>query len=372
MGVLDTASNAKNPILRVVLASRMQGAPAAESLSQIAREQSVQNHARGVTGALVAFPTGFLYWLEAPGSQLCERIPQLIAAPWFGEGELVAIGWTAARRFARRSMPYMEAPAGLGLPAQNTNDRTATLETALRAFDQIAQSDGGLLPGPLLARVPEFVAALCAGGETARLPEAGARDLRLRAAFVEACLAHMAQMRAQQSLDSAQIMLALTHLNGLWQRQGRLAQPAQARGQVCLVLPPGETELIGVKVKADLLRAAGFCVRVVLEETVDATLSAVRACPDALVLVAGPRVAPDLPGGSADQLAAHLRDACPGRHIWLGGHRAGPLSEVAQRLNLIRHRAEGMALSEVDWGGIGSLVQLMEVGPGNGGLALNL
>lgn len=368
MGFRDGVSPSRQRILRLVTVSRVAGPLSPLQLAHLA---AVAGHdAPEMRLALVSVKGGHLLWAEGGAAALCASMPELARASWLEGARLAAIGWSDMPRFGSSPVKPVDCTQALSLPPEPAGAE-AELGVAIRAFDALAMAENARLPAALLGQLSDFVINLCDGVASVALPGAVARDLRARAAFVDICLCRIGDMQAAGRIGSAEVTLALTLLNGLLQRAGRVPQPIAPRGRVALVLPPEETELIGAMVKADLLRAAGVAVEPLIDLPPSGILEVLRAEPAAIPIVLGPRVAPDLPGGRADQLAERLRQSFPGRPIWRGGRSSGPLCETVERVRLIRHRVHGMALAHVNWGGIGSLAQLMEIGPESGCDALS-
>lgn len=131
-----------------------------------------------------------------------------------------------------------------------------------RIFDALAQDHArGEAPlADLLRQAADFCARLAGEATDLALPALARDDLHARAGFVEAILHRLGLLHATGQIGSTEVTLALTRLNGMVQRAGRPSQPMRPRGRVCLVIPPGETEVIGTILKADLLRDSGLTV----------------------------------------------------------------------------------------------------------------
>jgi hypothetical protein len=170
-------------------------------------------------------------------------------------------------------------------------------------------------------------------------------------------------MQEAAAIGFAEVALAQTRLNSLLQRAGRPSQPLPPRGRVCIVMPPGETEMIGTILKADLLRLAGLSVRVILELELGDILDSLRGEAGAVVIVTGSRMRAEAPGGRSARLLEDLRQALPDRLILQGGLGSGPLADCAERLALLRHRAGLAPVQGIDWAAMGSLATLIGAGP---------
>lgn len=356
MGDLAEDVGERPRLMRVVLVSPD---GAATPPQPVLRDLALRFRDAGLTGALVTVAGGWLLWIEGPGAEVCARVPALAGAPWQAGARLLAVGWVERRRFARWPMGLADLSGELDLP------QAETILRAARIFDDLAQDHarGFAARADLLRLAADFASCLAEGADALVLPALARADLRARAGFAEAILQRLGRMQAAGRIGSAEVTLALARLNGLLQRAGRLSQPMWPRGRVCLVIPPGETEVIGAIVKADLLRDAGVSVRVVIETTTPDIVAALRRDAEGIVIVTGPRLEAAPRNGRPERLRAELCRRFPDRLILAGGLPSGPLADCVERLALLRHQAGLVPVSSVDWAALGALAGVITTAP---------
>ena len=364
---MEHLSPERRRLLRLVLVGCATEADPPSAGAPIRSELAALPGDFGLSGAGVAVADGWLHWIEGPGPQLCAAMGQIAAHPRFARARLLAVGWSDRRRFARwplRQAVLHQHPARM-LAATSWRPEEDLVALAQRVFDDLAQDHalGSFAQSDLLRRVPDFVEGLLDCAAEPVLPVLARDDLQARAGFVEESLRRLGQMQEAAALGLAEVALAQTRLNSLLQRAGRPSQPLHPRGRACLVLPPGETEMIGTILKADLLRQAGLSVRVILESAIDDILASLRDEAEAMVIVTGSRMTAEAADGRSAQLVAHLRQALPDRLILQGGLASGPLADCAERLALLRHRAGLAPVQGIDWAAMGSLATLIDAGP---------
>ncbi|WP_444452186.1 hypothetical protein ACTTAI_14205 [Rhodobacter capsulatus] len=370
MDAMETSLLGRQRLLRLVLIGAACAADPPQTGAPIRHDLAALPGALDLCGATVAVDDGWLHWIEGPGPQLCAAMAQIAPDPRLAEARLLSVGWTDGRRFGRWPLRQavlhrQEARLRAGTAWRSEQD---LLALAQRVFDDLAQDHalGSFAQSDLLHRVPDFVERLLECDAEPTLPVTARDDLQARAGFAEACLQRLGQMQDAAVIGLAEVALAQTRLNSLLQRAGRPSQPLHPRGRVCIVLPPGETEMIGTIVTADLLRLAGLSVRVILDAETGDILESLRHEADAPVIVSGPRIRAETSGGRATRLVEALQRAFPDRLILQGGLSSGPLGECAERLALFRHRAGLVPLRGIDWAAMGSLSTLIEAGPQGG------
>ena len=181
------------------------------------------------------------------------------------------------------------------------------------------------------------------------LPRHARSDVRHRAQLVDDVCEAFSQGWQQDLWSSAEISIGLANLNSLWQRAGRIPEPVYTRQSTTIVVPPGSGEIIGAIVKADLLRAAGTIVNLVLETDSDAAFAALSRSAPTTVIVTGSRAG--LAGEQERSLAfaerVHAR--FPNLPIHVGGRTAGPLCECIDRIGFGRDAAGQMLARNVEW-----------------------
>ncbi|ETD86757.1 BLUF domain-containing protein [Rhodobacter capsulatus] len=367
MDAMETSLPGRQRLLRLVLIGAARAADPPQTGAPIRHDLAALPGAQDLCGATVAVEDGWLHWIEGPGPQLCAAMAQIAPDPRLAEARLLSVGWTDRRRFPRwplRQAVLHQHPARLrdGTAWRPEED---LLALAQRVFDDLAQDHalGSFAQSDLLRRVPDFVERLLDSAAEPALPVLARDDLQARAGFVAESLQRLGQMQEAAAIGFAEVALAQTRLNSLLQRAGRPSQPLPPRGRVCIVMPPGETEMIGTILKADLLRLAGLSVRVILELELGDILDSLRGEAGAVVIVTGSRMRAEAPGGRSARLLQDLRQALPDRLILQGGLGSGPLADCAERLALLRHRAGLAPVQGIDWAAMGSLATLIGAGP---------
>ncbi|TKD22827.1 hypothetical protein FBT96_05005 [Rhodobacter capsulatus] len=367
MGTRADVSGGRSRLLRAVLIGRTAEGAGARRGGSIRHDLAALPGDLGLSGAAVAATDGWLQWIEGPGPQLCAAMAQIAPDTVPEDVRLLSAGWTDARRFARWPLFHavVHRHAARLCAGAAWSPEEDLLRLAMPVFDDLSQDHalGSFAQSDLLRRVPDFVERLLDCDAEPALPVTARDDLQARAGFVEACLQRLGQMRDAAAIGLAEGALAQTRLNSLLQRAGRPSQPLDPRGRVCLVLPPGQAEMIGTILKADLLRLAGLSVRVILEPETGDILASLRDEAGAVVIVTGPRMAAETADGRSAQLVAQLRQALPERRVLRGGLASGPLAECAERLALLRHRAGLAPVQGLDWAAMGSLATLIGAGP---------
>jgi hypothetical protein len=191
------------------------------------------------------------------------------------------------------------------------------------------------------------------------LPESARSSLRARAQLVDDVCAEFLHRWQEDIWNSAEVAIGLAHLNCLWQRSGRIADPLTPRHCVAVVVPPGSGEMIGAVVNADLLRAAQMTVRTVIEPTKEAALVALSRPGLDAVLVAGPRVGLTGDAERTSDFADAARKRYPRLPIHTGGRAAGLLSDWPDRLALRRDDTARLPARNVEWLALSALGTLV-------------
>jgi hypothetical protein len=370
MGAMAEFSAGRQRLLRAVLIGRAAEGERPRQGAAIRHDLAALPGDLGLSGAAVAVTDGWLQWIEGPGPQFCAAMVQIAPDTLPEDVRLLSVGWADRRRFARWPLHHavLHQHAARMLARTTWRPQEERVRIALPVFDALSQDHalGSFVPSDLLRRVPDFVERLLDCGAEPVLPALARDDLQARAGFVEACLLRLGQRQQAEGIGLAEGTLAQTRLNSLLQRAGRPSQPLHPRGRVCIVMPPGETEMIGTILKADLLRFAGLSVRVILEPEIRDILAGLRSEADAPVIVTGPRMSAEAAGGRSARLVEDLRRALPDRLILRGGLPSGPLADCAERLALFRHRAGLAPVQGIDWAAMGSLAALVDAGPHRG------
>lgn len=336
-------------VFRLAYTSRAVAKMPRDAVVCLARDAAANNRRTEVTGVLLADAGVFVQWLEGPKAHVDALMARIATDPRHRDVSVLSAGWAAERRFP--DWPMQLAGSGLtpddvrttaGPPvdadrAMRAFDRAAALRSRAAAAIQRNASDAAA------ADVEEFAERLatCASTQLPEFPTLVLEDLGRRARWVDAVCGIFARGWQDDVWSSAEVVLGLAHLNCLWQRAGRVPEPIRPLGRVAVVVPPGSHEMIGAIVKADLLRAGGTSVRIVLEPDPDAALGALTEAADRAIIVAGPRVGLSRDAERAAVFADRARDLFGDREVLAGGRAFGPLCAWQDRWALARARLDG-------------------------------
>jgi hypothetical protein len=346
MMALDALPNpGRHRLLRIVYASRDRDGISPAAVTALVRGAARANQRRRVSGVLLHGDGRFVQWLEGPGGALCDLMARIVADPRHDEVRLLGVGWTDGRRFARWPMQLARAGDVAGIDA----------------FDTLAVQHREPPEGNGRSGIAAFADGLLqlGGDGPAGFPPGTGSSLRARADVVEATCAELARAWTEDRCRGFEVSLALARLGGLWQRAGRSPEPLRPQGEASVVVPPGAGEILGAIVKADLMRAAGLSVRVIVEEGEAATLAALAGGTEPVV-VAAPRVCHCGDAGRAAAFADRLRTRLPGRCVLIGGAGAGPLVDLPARLRLRLDDTAGMPAASVAWAALAEVARLAQ------------
>jgi hypothetical protein len=279
---------------------------------------------------------------------------------------LLSAGWVPERRYAGWPMlltenlpsPISVARAGSGSPWSPCD-----LDRAQVAFDKLAEEHRHRRERESLKPlIEDFASSLIQSPSDTLpdLPSEARRSLRARADVVDCTCALFADGWQKDIWCGAEIAIGLAHLNCLWQRAGRIREPECERGRVAVAVPPGSHEILGAIVKADLLRSAGFSVRMVLEKDTEAYLRALSESGISPIIVAGPRVGLYGDEERAQRFAEMLQARCPDQSVHLSSRSGAPLDDWPARLAFRHHQARGLSAVAVEWLGLAALSTLAQ------------
>ncbi|MCE8419214.1 BLUF domain-containing protein [Rhodovulum sulfidophilum] len=322
---------AEGRLFRIAYKSRAHPGCDLASAGAMAAEDALRNRDRNVTGVLLFERGWFLQWLEGPARTVLSLASAIRTDPRHGEMQILSAGATDERRFAGWPMRLAPPPG----PLADRADFDAA--AAALAFDRAAalyrEECGGEADWRDLA--DGFVRDLARAPEEAvpDLPPSALETLSARAGFVDALCAALAEAWHASALSGFEVTLATVRLNRLLLRAGRPATSLAPKGRVLVLAPYGCTEIAGAIAKTDLLRQAGYSVRMVpwaSGAALDDAVGETGSCP---VIVYAGRVGigtKDAMRGAA--LAERLSARMPGRTVLLGGRDAGPLCDWSHRL----------------------------------------
>jgi hypothetical protein len=348
-------------VFRLAYASRARPDMARGSVVSLVHHAVLRNRSDDVSGVLMSAKGVFLQWLEGPAESVCGLMSRIAADERHSDVTVLNAGWAQGRRFARWPMELSDEglAAGCigpvsGIAAPCDRDR------AMAAFDHMTRAYRGQVAGKSAksARPSEWssVAAefsdrlmSCSPDALPALPHVARTNLRARAQLIDDVCASFAQGWRDDLWSSAKVAIGLANLNGVWQRTGRVDEPAQCRHGAVIIVPPDSVEVLGAVVKADLLRDAGFSVQLVMEPDIESSFAALERSGRAPIIVTGPRVGLTGEAARSARFAELLRQRFPDRTIHLGGRASGPLCDCAERVGLPRADTGAHPAKDVEW-----------------------
>ena len=327
-------------VFRLAYASRPVRKMTHTSVVSLTDAAAVSNRRRRVSGVLFSGEGVFLQWLEGPAADVCGLMSQISQDNRHTDVTVLSAGWMPKRRFARWPMQLADQSLTELPIAQLVGTPPYDVDRATIAFDQAAESYRKVAfdVANWSDRAADLAESLIVNeqGMLPVLPSQAQTEVKYRAQLVDDICEAFSQGWRQDIWSSAQISIGLANLNGLWQRAGRVPEPVYTRQSTSIVVPPGSREVIGAIVKADLLRAAGTSVSVLLEADAETTFEAISQFSPTAVVVTGSRA--DLAGEQerSNAFAERVHARFPDLPILVGGRSSGPLCECPARVGFGR------------------------------------
>lgn len=340
-------------VFRLAYASRATPEIARSSVSTIVNEAVESNRRNHVSGVLFSGNGIFLQWLEGKADDVCGLMSRISVDPRHSQVTVLSAGWTKARRFPRWPMQLADDPAPQGLINAPLGVAPCDVDHAMIAFDRAAERHRVQGPdaGAGTVTIARFADSLmtCDAAALPDLPWTAQTDLRTRARVVDEVCAAFADGWQSNTRSSADIAIGLAHLNCLWQRAGRTSRPIKTRHRVAIVVPPGSSEILGAIVKADLLRAAGMPVCIVMEPDAEASFAALGRSAPTSIIVTGPRVGLTGEAARAVAFAERVQARFPDLPVHIGGRASGPLCDWPERIGFARDTTNALPARDVEW-----------------------
>ncbi|MEM9402042.1 MAG: BLUF domain-containing protein [Pseudomonadota bacterium] len=338
---LTYSSRACNPVSR----------PAAVQLASDAASNNLGNQ---VSGVLFSENGVFLQWLEGPADRVCGLMQRIAADSRHTDVSILNAGWVADRRYSDWPMQLAELPISRLRQVSDAKLKSSSACDSLTAAGAFAgmtalyqqqrnRGDNWPVIGQLAERLIQ-----CSPEALPALPDA-LLDMRARAQLVDDLAQEFMRGWETDQWNSFEIAVGLANFNRCWQRLGRAPEPANPRQRVAIILPPGNTEVIGAMAMADLLRASGISVRTFFESSARQTLQALSTDPFDAFIVSGSRLGWLDEGARERKLTHSLRDAYPATRTYLANRLTGPLVGWPDRLLLQRHDARALSADSAEW-----------------------
>ncbi|MDC0434209.1 BLUF domain-containing protein [bacterium] len=352
---------------RISYASRTAGYNSPARMAKIAAEAARDNLPQSISGVIVHDEGVNLQWLEGQANDVCELMSRISTDHRHKDVTVLEAGWIPKRRYANWPMHFIR-PASDGisfeLPIAPQGEMPCSPDAAEAAFNALAAVHGQIAQPdtPDSARAELFLSGLIAADGLAlvEFPAETLNDLPARASLVDQTCQLLGRSWRDDTMSSFEIGLALAELNRMWQRAGRTEEPVCPNREICVVVPPGSSEIIGSIIKSDLIRASGASVHQVLENdwaSITRTLSVGEQSP---IIVAGPRVGLNDDADRANALANRLQSWCPGREVYLGGRAGGSISLWPDRLGLGAADKAPMRAESVKWLALAAIASIAE------------
>ncbi|WP_165828073.1 BLUF domain-containing protein [Rhodovulum sp. BSW8] len=349
-------TDAEGRLFRIAYASRTRDDLRLPDLQAIAEQAAARNRQSRITGVLLFGQGQVLQWLEGPAAAVCAVMGAIQRDPRHQGVSVLSAGWIDARRFPDWSMQFLDAGerAGSVVPLAVSPDRGA----AARVFDGAAVRHWADRDPEGICTAQGLAAHLARSPEES-LPPIPERFLgcpRARAGLVDEVCRTLGQGWMDSRYSGFEVTLATVRLNRLMLLAGRPADPREARASAVVLAPDRCSELTGALMKTDLLRSAGYSVRLIAWARVTSLRSSLRGTGNCPIIIYGGRVGIDSRDAKrAAAMADWLRADYPGRTILIGGRSAGPLSEWPDRLAFHSQGGHPVAGKPIDWPALSAL-----------------
>ena len=362
----SSTQNAQMPF-RIAYASRAAESGSSARMAQIAAEAARDNLPQSISGVIVHEKGINLQWLEGRANDVCELMARISTDSRHKDVTILEAGWIPKRRYADWPMHFVR-PGHDNVffkpPITSSGELPCSRTAAQAAFDALAAMHGKTKqlsePEPVCAEL--FLSGLIAADGLAlvEFPAETLDDLPARAALVDQTCKLLGRKWKDDTMSSFEIGLALAELNRMWQRAGRVEEPSDPSREICVVVPPGSSEIIGSIIKSDLIRASGASVHQVLEGDWASITKTLAIGEESPIIVAGPRVGLDGDADRAHALAERLQIWCPDREVYLGGRAGGAISLWPDRLGLGTADKGPMRAESVKWLALAAIASIAE------------
>lgn len=369
MGNTSSPSKANEQMpFRIAYASRTAGYNSPARMAQLASEAARDNLPHSISGVIVHENGINLQWLEGQARDVCELMSRISTDHRHKDVTILDAGWIPQRRYSNWPMHFISPEldnVSFKPPLTPMGEVPCDPDAAEAAFDALAAMHSRQTQSreaePASAAL--FLSGLIAADGLAlvEFPADTLQNLPARAALVDETCRLLGRSWRDDTMSSFEIGLALAELNSMWQRAGRVEEPSCPDREICVVVPPGSSEIIGSIIKSDLIRASGTSVHQVLEKDWSTIASTLAIGDQSPIIVAGPRVGLFDDAEQADALANRLQSWFPGREVYLGGRSGGALSLWPDRLGLSAEDGKGpMRAESVKWLALAAIASVAE------------
>ncbi|WP_372890584.1 BLUF domain-containing protein [Rhodosalinus sp.] len=329
------------PIRRVSYRSDATRRLDSDEIADLVEDAAARNAASSITGALVSSGDRYRQWIEGSPAAIEALLDALRRDARHKRLTVTEDVMTDARAFVGWHMQLFQgvqdaalAPQAIALgrvaPALATEDWAGALASPAAARDALRKT-----PELTASQAAAVAAALAAPEDDGALAHA-LRPFMATAAGRAACYEAVAQalgdgwMADRWSMTDA--TLALGRFQALLWQARPAPDPVRPMAHAIVANQPGNPHFLGAVIKADVLRATGWAVSLMLDSRPSQIEGAARRCPGTPLVLSGSHLLSGVSEGPLADLSAGLRRAFPGTPV-LVGHRGGlPLAATAQRL----------------------------------------
>ena len=352
---------------RIAYASRTSGYSSQTRMAQIAAEAARDNLPQSISGVIVHEKDVNLQWLEGQANDVCELMSRISTDHRHKDVTVLEAGWIPRRRYANWPMHLVRPSVDKVVfrpPLTPLGELPCSPAAAAAAFDALAAIHGQATkvdePEPASAEL--FLSGLIAsdGLAVVEFPPETLGNLSARASLVDQTCKLLGRSWKDDTMSSFEIGLALAELNRMWQRAGRVEEPSCPNREICVVVPPGSSEIIGSIIKSDLMRASGASVHQVLESDWASITRSLAIGEQSPIIVAGPRVGLNGDADRAHALADRIQSWCPEREVYLGGRAGGAITLWPDRLGLGAIDKGPMRAESVKWLALAAIASIAE------------
>ena len=368
LAVERTVSTQRNQMpFRIAYASRTAGYSSPSRMAQLAAEAARDNLPQSISGVIVHEKGINLQWLEGQAKDVCNLMARISADHRHKDVTILEAGWISKRRYASWPMRFISPSVDdvwFEPPLTPLGELPCSPDAANAAFNALAalHKDATQTDQAEPASAELFLSGLIAADGLALIefPADTLSDLPARASLVDQTCMLLGRRWRDDTMSSFEIGLALADLNRMWQRAGRVEEPLCPNREICVVIPPGSSEVIGSIIKSDLIRASGASVHQVLESDWTAITNTLAIGEQSPIIVAGPRVGLNGDADRASALANRLQNLYPGREVHLGGRAGGSLSLWPDRLGLGASDNGPMRAEAIKWLALSAIASIAE------------
>ncbi|MFP4571250.1 BLUF domain-containing protein [Rhodosalinus sp.] len=334
-------SDARGMVRRLSYRSEATRTLDAGEIGALAQSAAARNAERSITGALISNGTMYRQWIEGPGEVIEALLDALRRDPRHDALTVTEDARENERAFAGWHMQLFQSVGDEALAPEAI--LLGRMAPSLVMEDWGAQLSGLGRAGLVRKRTPELSAAQADAIAAALVvPEDDGALARVMRPFLATAMSRaVCYERVARALGDgwmadrwgmAEITLALGRFQMLLWNARMTADPVRPMAHAIVANQPGNPHFLGAVLKADVLRASGWAVSLLLEGGATEIEGAARHNPGAPLLLAGSRLLAGISEGPLQELSERFHAALPGTPLLIGHRGAGPLAFTADRL----------------------------------------